>query len=360
MDSITIPGSPPDDGREAVDLLMALVATPSFSREEAAAAAIIEEYLHHKGVPTSRINNNVWAANKHFNPARPSILLNSHIDTVKPNKDYTRDPFRAQITDGRLYGLGSNDAGGCLVSLIQAFLHFYDRVGMKYNLLLAATAEEEISGANGLEALLPMLKNIDCAIVGEPTLLRMATAEKGLMVIDATATGSSGHAAREEGINAIYKAVDDIQWFRSFAFPRVSAMLGPVKMNVTLISAGTQHNVIPATCTFTVDIRINDCYTHEEILGIIRSNVLSVVTPRSTRLRSTSIAHDHPLVKAGLNLGLDAFGSATLSDKALMPFPALKIGPGDSARSHMADEYIYVDEIRQGIEIYIQLLNKVL
>jgi len=304
--------------------------------------------------------NNVWAANKYFDPGKHSILLNSHIDTVKPNKDYTRDPFKPDEEDGRLFGLGSNDAGGCLVSLIAAFLYYYDRQDLKYNLLLAASAEEEISGVNGIEALLPLMRNIDFAIVGEPTLMQMAIAEKGLMVVDCVTRGSSGHAAREEGINAIYKALDDIQWFRTFNFPKVSPMLGPVKMNVTIINAGTQHNVIPATCNFAVDIRINDCYTHEEVLEIIKMHVICDVSPRSVRLKSTSIAHDHPIVKAGLNLGLRSFGSSTLSDKALMPFPALKIGPGDSARSHMADEYIYVEEIKNGINIYTRLLNEVL
>ena len=344
----------------AIGLLKELIITPSLSREEDAAALVVERFLNSQGIQANRLKNNVWAGNKYFDPEKYSILLNSHIDTVKPNKDYTRDPFKADEKTGKLYGLGSNDAGGCLVSLIVVFLYFYNRHDLKFNLLLAATAEEEISGINGIEALLPLLRNIDFALVGEPTQMQMAIAEKGLMVVDCIAQGSSGHAAREEGVNAIYKAVDDIQWFRNFSFPKVSQMLGPVKMNVTIINAGTQHNVIPASCTFTADIRINDCYTHEEILEIIREHVSCEVKARSVRLKSTSIAHDHPVVKAGLNLGLQPYGSATLSDKALMPFPALKIGPGDSARSHMADEYIYTDEIKKGIEIYIQLLNEVL
>jgi acetylornithine deacetylase len=344
----------------AIGLLKELIITPSLSKEEDAAALVVERFLNSQGIQANRLKNNVWAGNKYFDPEKYSILLNSHIDTVKPNKDYTRDPFKADEETGKLYGLGSNDAGGCLVSLIVVFLYFYNLPDLKFNLLLAATAEEEISGINGIEALLPLLRNIDFALVGEPTQMQMAIAEKGLMVVDCIAQGSSGHAAREEGVNAIYKAVDDIQWFRNFSFPKVSQMLGPVKMNVTIINAGTQHNVIPASCTFTADIRINDCYTHEEILEIIREHVSCEVKARSVRLKSTSIAHDHPVVKAGLNLGLQPYGSATLSDKALMPFPALKIGPGDSARSHMADEYIYTDEIKKGIEIYIQLLNEVL
>ncbi len=344
----------------AIGLLKELIVTPSLSREEDAAALVVERFLNRHGIQANRLKNNVWAGNKYFDPEKYSILLNSHIDTVKPNKDYTRDPYKADEENGKLYGLGANDAGGCLVSLIAAFLYFYDLPDLKFNLLLAATAEEEISGVNGIEALLPLLRNIDFALVGEPTQMQMAIAEKGLMVVDCMAHGSSGHAAREEGVNAIYKAMDDIQWFRNFSFPKVSQMLGPVKMNVTIINAGTQHNVIPASCTFTADIRINDCYTHDEILEIIGDHVSCEVKARSVRLKSTSIAHDHPVVKAGLNLGLQPYGSATLSDKALMPFPALKIGPGDSARSHKADEYIYSDEIKKGIEIYIQLLNEVL
>jgi len=345
---------------DAIALLKELVALPSFSKEEAATATAIENFLTQHGVAATRLLNNVWAANKYFDKNKPSILLNSHHDTVKPNKDYTNDPFHAFVNEGKLYGLGSNDAGGCLVSLMAAFLYFYDRKDLKYNLLFAATAEEEISGKNGIEALLPMLRNVAFATVGEPTLMDMAIAEKGLMVLDCTAHGRSGHAAREEGENAIYNALADIEWFRSFQFPKVSSFLGPVKMSVTIINAGTHHNVVPATCNFTVDVRINECYTHEEILEIIKAHVQCDVKARSMRLRSTFIPHGHAIVKAGMELGLKTYGSATLSDKALMPFPALKIGPGDSARSHMADEYIFVDEIKQGIGIYIQLLNGVL
>jgi acetylornithine deacetylase len=345
---------------DAVQLLKQLIATPSFSKEEDGTASIIESFFHAKDIKTTRLVNNVWAVNKHYDAAKPTILLNSHHDTVKSNKDYTNDPFSPMEQDDKLYGLGSNDAGGCLVSLIGAFLYFQERADLEYNLLIAASAEEEISGSNGIEALLPTLRNIDFAIVGEPTLMDMAVAEKGLMVIDCAVHGKSGHAAREEDENAIYKAIADIEWFKSYAFPKVSPLLGPVKMSVTIINAGTQHNVVPATCNFVVDIRINDCYTHEEILEIIQQHVTCDVKARSTRLRSTSIDVEHPIIRAGLTLGLKPYGSATLSDKALMPFPALKIGPGDSARSHMANEFIYLSEIKQGINTYIQLLNEIL
>jgi len=345
---------------EAVGLLKLLIAAPSFSREENNTGDLISTFFEKRKIKANRTINNVWAANKYYDKHKPTILLNSHHDTVKPNKDYTNDPFKATEKDGKLYGLGSNDAGGPLVTLIAAFLYFYDQHDLKYNLLLAATAEEEISGVNGITALLPELGNIDCGIVGEPTLMQMAVAEKGLMVVDCFAKGSSGHAAREEGDNAIYKAIKDIEWLRNYKYLKESPFLGPVKMNTTIINGGTQHNVVPAVCNFTVDIRINECYTHEEVLGIMKQNMQSEVVPRSTRLRSTAIVSDHPVVISGIALGLTSYGSATLSDKALMPFPALKIGPGDSARSHMADEYIYVEEIRKGIEIYTQLLKSVL
>lgn len=345
---------------DAMGLLKELIATPSYSREEQESAAILRRFFSAKGISVNRYMNNVWAANKHFDADKPTILLNSHHDTVKPNKDYKHGPFVALERDGKLYGLGSNDAGGCLVSLAATFLYFYEQQGLKYNIIFAATAEEEVSGANGIEALLPQLGNISFGIVGEPTLMDMAVAEKGLMVLDCVAHGRSGHAAREEGENAIYKAMKDMAWFRDFVFPKVSDTLGPVKMSVTMVNAGTQHNVVPATCNFTVDVRLNECYTHEQALELIKQNVDCDVTARSMRLRSTSIAADHPIVKAGLALGLKPYGSATMSDKALMPFPALKIGPGDSARSHMADEYVFTEEINKGIDIYVQLLKTVL
>jgi len=345
----------------AIDLLKKLVATPSFSKEENNTAALLKKFIESHNIQAENFLNNVLARNKYFDESRPTILLNSHHDTVKPNKGYTLDPFSPVEKEGKLFGLGSNDAGGPLVSLIAVFLHYYEMKGLKYNLILAATAEEEISGHNGIEALLPKLGKIDFAIVGEPTKMQMAVAERGLMVLDCISHGIAGHAAREEGENAIYKAAKDIEWFQSYRFDKVSDLLGPVKMSVTVIDTDNKaHNVVPSQCRFVVDTRINELYTFEEVLTVIKSNVKSDVQPRSTRLKSSSIALDHPLVKAGIRLGKNYYGSPTTSDKALMNFPALKIGPGDSARSHTADEYIYTDEIREGIDLYIQLLNQLL
>ena len=345
---------------EAIDLLKQLIATPSFSKEEDNSSSIIRTFLESRGVKTDQYLYNIWAKNKYFDTGKPTILLNSHHDTVKPNKGYSLDPFSPIEKDGKLFGLGSNDAGGSLVSLITAFLYLYEKEDLKYNVVLAATAEEEISGHNGIETLLPQLGEIDFAIVGEPTQMNMAVAEKGLMVLDCTANGKAGHAAREEGENAIYKAIKDIKWFSSSKFDKVSDLLGPVKMSVTVIETDNKaHNVVPAQCRFVVDCRVNELYSFEEMLEVIRSNVQSEIKPRSTRLRSSAISLDHPLVKAGLKMGRSYYGSPTTSDKALMHFPALKIGPGDSARSHTADEYIYIDEIKEGIELYIQLLNEV-
>jgi acetylornithine deacetylase len=346
---------------EAIELLSQLIATPSFSKEEDNTSALIKNFLETHSVKTEQYLYNIWAKNKYFDNAKPTILLNSHHDTVKPNKGYTLDPFSAIEKDGKLFGLGSNDAGGSLVSLIVAFLYYYEKEDLKYNIILAATAEEEISGHNGIEVLLPQLDKIDFAIVGEPTQMQMAVAEKGLMVLDGTANGRAGHAAREEGDNAVYKAIEDIQWFSSYRFDKVSDLLGPVKMSVTVIETDNKaHNVVPAQCRFVVDCRVNELYTFEEMLEVIRTNVQSEIKPRSTRLRSSAISLDHPIVKAGLKMGRSYYGSPTTSDKALMFFPALKIGPGDSARSHTADEYIYIDEIKEGIELYIQLLNEIL
>jgi len=345
---------------EAIALLKQLIATPSFSKEEDNTADIIEEFLERKGVKTRVHLNNIWATNKFFDETKPTILLNSHHDTVKPNKGYTLDPFIPIEKDGKLFGLGSNDAGGPLVSLIVTFLHYYFKTDLKYNLIIAATAEEEISGSNGVESLLPHLGNIDCAIVGEPTEMQMAVAERGLMVLDCVSKGKAGHAARNEGENAIYKAIKDIEWFISCKFQKVSDLLGPVKMSITVIETENKaHNVVPAECKFVVDVRVNELYTFEEVFNRIKENVQSEIRVRSFRLRSSSIAVDHPLVKAGTELGRSYYGSPTTSDKALMSFPALKMGPGDSARSHTADEYIYIDEIKKGIELYIQLIGKV-
>ena len=333
--------------RDAIGLLKELIATPSFSKEEEKTAGIIAKFFAERDIAATWVGNNIFALNKQFDEQKPTILLNSHHDTVKPNLQYTKDPFSPIEEDGKLFGLGSNDAGGCLVSLIATFLYFYDRPDLKYNIIIAATAEEEISGTGGIEYTLKYLPKIDSAIVGEPTQMQMAVAERGLMVLDCISHGKAGHAARNEGENAIYKAIKDIEWFRNYQFDKVSELLGPSRMNVTVIETENKaHNVVPAVCKFIVDTRINELYSFEEVLDIIKANVNCEIKPRSTRLRSTSIALDHPLVRAGLDLGRNYYGSPTTSDKALMPFPALKIGPGDSARSHTADEYIYIDEIK--------------
>lgn len=346
---------------EAIGLLKELIATPSFSKEEDKTASILTRFFGAKNISYTRVGNNVFTQTKQFDENKPTILLNSHHDTVKPNSQYKKDPFSPAIEDGKLFGLGSNDAGGCLVSLIATFLYFYEQQSLKYNIVFAATAEEEISGSGGIEYALGYLPKIDFAIVGEPTLLQMAVAERGLLVLDCISHGKAGHAARNEGENAIYKALKDVEWFRAYEFSKNSELLGPSRMSVTVIETDNKaHNVVPPACKFVVDVRLNELYTFEEVLEIIKQNVKSEVKPRSFRLRSTSIALDHPLVKAGLNLERTYYGSPTTSDKALMPFPALKIGPGDSARSHMADEYIYVNEIKEGIELYIKLLQEII
>jgi acetylornithine deacetylase len=345
--------------KEVLELLQKLIATPSFSKEEDKTAEILNDFFIQKGIPTTRLLHNVWVKNKYFDDSKPTILLNSHHDTVKPNKQYTRDPFSPDIEDGILYGLGSNDAGGPLVSLAACFLHFYDRQDLQFNLVYAATAEEEISGNNGVEIVLPELGKIYFGIVGEPTKMDIAIAEKGLFVIDCIAHGKSGHAAREEGENAIYKALKDIEWFRTFEFPLASEMLGKVKMSVTIINAGVQHNVVPESCQFTVDIRTTDKYNNEQALEIIKKHVDCEVIPRSTRLNPSFVPKEHPIVQSGMGLGRAVYASPTTSDQALMNgFPTFKMGPGDSARSHTANEYIYVEEINKGIEIYIQMLEK--
>lgn len=334
-----------------------MIATPSFSREEEKTAVVLEGFFKQQDIPTERKGNNVWARNKHFKAGLPTILLNSHHDTVRPNSAYTRDPFQPEIIDGKLYGLGSNDAGGPLVCLILAFLHFYEQKNLKFNLVMTATAEEEISGADGIESIWDLLPAIDFAIVGEPTQCQMAVAEKGLIVLDCTVHGKAGHAAREEGVNAIYEAIKDIEWLRTYRFPRVSPTLGEVKMTTTVIQGGKQHNVVPAECNYTVDVRVTDQYSLEEVLEIIRQNVKASVTPRSLRMRSSGIPDDHPLVRAAKALNIPLYGSPTTSDQAMIPVPSVKIGPGDSARSHTADEFIHVAEIVKGIDTYIALLN---
>lgn len=346
--------------KDSLDLLKQLIRIQSFSKEEDKTGDAIEQFLQQREIKTFRKLNNIWAYNKHFDASKPTVLLNSHHDTVKPNSGYTRDPYDAAVEDGKLYGLGSNDAGGCLVSLIATFLYFYDQESLTYNVCLATTAEEEISGNNGLELVLPDLGELEFAIVGEPTQMNLAIAERGLLVLDCTSTGKAGHAAREEGDNAIYKALKDIEWFRNYRFSKISEVFGPLKMTVTIINAGSQHNVVPATCTFTVDVRVTDAYTNEEVLKIIRTNVDCEVKPRSIRLKPSSIDKEHPLVQAGIALGRTTYGSPTTSDQALLSIPSVKVGPGDSARSHMADEYVYVDEISGGIELYIKMLEPVI
>ena len=347
--------------QDAVELLKKLIATPSFSKEEDKTADIIEQFFSEKNIPSNRLLNNVWCVNKYFDETKPTILLNSHHDTVKPNSQYTRNPFEAIIEDGKLFGLGSNDAGGCLVSLITAFCHFYEMENLKYNLVIAATAEEEISGKNGIESILSLLPKIDLAIVGEPTQTNLAVAEKGLLVLDCISTGKAGHAAREEGENAIYKAMQDINWFQTYQFSKISETLGSIKMSVTSINTGNKaHNVVPAVCSFIVDIRVTDAYTHEEILDTIKQHIQSAIKPRSMRLRSSKINKDHSVVLAGLALGKQTYGSPTTSDVALISAPVLKCGPGDSARSHTADEFIYLKEIEDGIDTYIKILEQIL
>jgi len=342
---------------DTILLLKELIATPSFSGQESFTATLIQCFLQNRGVETHRKLHNIWAFNHFYDPAKPTILLNSHHDTVEPNSQYTNDPFQPFIIGDKLYGLGSNDAGGCLVSLLATFLHFYNRDDLAYNLCYAATAEEETSGENGLKLILPDLGHLDFAIVGEPTLMNMAVAERGLMVLDCKATGKAGHAAREEGDNAIYRSLKDIEWFSNFTFPKVSETLGPVKMTVTMINAGSQHNIVPGTCSFTVDVRTTDAYTRDEILQIIRQHVTSFVTPRPFHLNSSVIDTTHPLVQAGMAMGCKTYGSPTTSDQALLSIPSVKLGPGDSARSHMSDEYIFISEIQHGIKVYTGILE---
>lgn len=342
---------------QAVDLLKELIATPSFSREEGAAASIIERWLTARCSDVCRNGNNVWATAPGYDPSLPTLLLNSHIDTVKPVAGWTRDPFTPDVdADGTLYGLGSNDAGGSLVSLMAAFIH-ESEMSRGYNLVMLASAEEEVSGSNGIESALPLLPKIDVAIVGEPTGMNPAIAEKGLMVLDAEVKGVAGHAARDEGDNAIYHAVEAIMKLRELRLPKVSETLGPVKISVTQINAGTQHNVVPDLCRMVVDVRTTDSYSNTETLALIREAVTGCsFTPRSTRLNPSSIPPGHPIVRRLEMLGGVPFGSPTLSDQALMPFPSVKVGPGHSSRSHTADEYIRLDEIRAAIAAYIHVL----
>lgn len=342
---------------EAVRLLSHLIATPSVSRDERRAADIMQEALTRYGFTPQREANNVWAIAHHYNEARPTLLLNAHLDTVKPVSTYTRNPYEPSLEEGILYGLGSNDCGGGLVSLLQVFRILDSSDSCPYNLVYLASAEEEVSGKDGISRALPLLPHIDVAIVGEPTGMQPAVAEKGLMVIDITAHGKSGHAARSEGVNALYAALDDLCWIRSYQFDRVSTFLGATKMQATVIQAGTQHNVVPDTCNIVVDVRTNELYTNEEVFNIIQQHCQSECRARSFRLHSSRIDLQHPLVQRCIALGMTPFGSPTLSDQALMPFPSFKLGPGQSARSHSANEYILVSEIEDAINTYLQLLQ---
>ena len=341
---------------DAVDLLIRLIKVPSFSRDEGGTATLIQEFLLVHGVVAKRRQNNVWAVSQHFDTSKPTILLNSHHDTVKPGAGWTADPFGAVLDGNILTGLGSNDAGASAVSLLATFLYFQNKSNA-FNLICAITAEEEISGTNGIRSVLPELGEIDLGIVGEPTGMNLAIAEKGLIVLDCTAHGKTGHAAREEGENALYKALDDIQWLRGFQFPNVSPLLGPVKMTVTQISAGTQHNVVPDRCQFVIDVRTNELYQNHVIISFLRGELKSEIIPRSTHLNSSRISENHPLIQKALAMGKTTYGSPTLSDQSMMSFETLKMGPGESARSHTPDEFILVSEIRAGIRDYIELLT---
>ena len=348
--------------QEAISLLKQLIATPSFSSEEAHTALLIKVWFDTNTIPFERENNNLWAYNKYFDKQKPTLLLNSHHDTVKPNQGYTLNPFEPIEKDGKLFGLGSNDAGGCLVALLATFTYFYAIENLPYNLVIVASAEEESSGKNGLNSVLKHLPELDCAIVGEPTEMQLAIAEKGLLVLDVVVEGTPGHAAHPNDNVSIYNSIEVIEWFRDYRFEKVSDVLGPMKMTITGIQAGKQHNVVPAECSLVVDVRVNDSYTNIEVLEIIRSEIGSKakVTPRSLHLNSSSISKEHALVQAGIDLGRTTYGSPTLSDQSVLSCQSLKLGPGYSPRSHSADEFIYIKEIEEGVELYIKILSKFL
>lgn len=343
--------------KEVIALLKALIETPSFSSEEDQTALLIENWFTQNNIPFKRENNNVWAFNKHFDTKKPTLLLNSHHDTVNPNQGYTNDPFQAIEKEGKLFGLGSNDAGGCLVSLLATFVHFYSHENLPYNMVMVASAEEESSGRNGLNSVLKHLPELDCAIVGEPTLMQLAIAEKGLLVLDVIVKGTASHAAHQNLDNSIYKTIPVIEWFNSYNFEKISEILGPVKMTVTQINAGKQHNVVPAECHLVVDIRVNDCYSNQEILETVRANVIAEINPRSMHLNASSIPISHGLVQAGIALGRTTYGSPTLSDQSVLSCKSLKLGPGETLRSHSANEFIFIHEITEGIQLYINILN---
>ena len=346
---------------EAISLLKSLIKTPSFSSEEHHTALLIESWFQDSDISFNRTNNNIWATNKYFDETKPTLLLNSHHDTVRPTNGYTKDPFDPIINAGKLYGLGSNDAGGCLVSLLATFSFFYHHKHLKYNLVMVASAEEESSGENGLNSMLSIIPEISVAIIGEPTLMQLAIAEKGLVVFDAKVIGTPGHAAHKNDDNAIYNSIEVLKWFQEYTFEKYSESLGDVKMTVTQIQAGKQHNAIPSEVTLVVDVRVNDRYSNKEIAEILENeSPCSTIVPRSLRLNSSSISVEHDLIKAGLELGRKTYGSPTLSDQSVLSCPSLKLGPGDSTRSHTADEFIYLQEIEEGITLYIKLLEKTL
>ncbi len=352
--------------QEATDLLSRLIAIPSISRDEEQAANLLEQQMKDWGLAPKREGNNVWSIDPDYDEGRETILLNAHIDTVKPVATWTRDPFTPTWEENRLYGLGSNDCGGGLVSLLQAFriltqqnnTYMVDKSWKKYNYVFLASCEEEVSGSEGIVKALPLLPKIDVAIVGEPTGMQPAIAEKGLMVIDGYAHGVSGHAARNEGLNAIYEALDDLLWLRDYKFRKESPLLGPTKMTVTVVEAGTQHNVIPDTLHFILDVRTNEYYQNEFLFAFLQKHMKKCeLKARSFRLHSSSIPLDHPLIQACLEMGMTPFGSPTLSDQALMSFPSFKLGPGESSRSHSADEFICQSEIEDAIDKYLKLLK---
>ena len=348
---------------DAIALLQRLITTPSLSGNESDTADILAAELASRGVVVRRHHNNIWALSEGFDANKPTLMLNSHQDTVKPSQNYTRDPFEATIEEGKLYGLGSNDAGASLVSLVVTFCNNYNTSALPYNLLLALTAEEENMGERGMRAFLPHLVEqgvkVDMVLVGEPTSMQPAVGERGLVVLDCVAHGKSGHAARNEGENALYKAMTDIEKLRNFHFEKVSELLGDIKITITQISAGTQHNIVPDECRFVVDIRTTDAYSNEEVVELLQKAVECDAKPRSTRVRASAIALSHPLVESAMAIGREPFISPTTSDRAIMQgLPALKMGVGESSRSHTADEFVLTSEIEEGIAIYQKLLNE--
>lgn len=346
--------------KQQVNLLKQLIATPSLSGQESGTAELLKHYLEQNRMEVNRVENNVYAFNRFYDPVKPNILLNSHHDTVKPNNGYSRDPYCPTEENGRIYGLGANDAGASLVTLLHLFLSYYKRSDLPFNLIFAASAEEEISGKNGMEKLLKSLPPIEFAIVGEPTSMRMAVAERGLLVVDAFANGVASHVAHNTGVNAIYEALDDLLWLRSFSPEKSSDLLGKTLANVTTVQSGLQHNVIPDECRFTIDIRLNDCYTHEEILNILKQNLKSDIRERSTRLKPSKLDEGHWMFELAEKLSIETYGSSTMSDMALMDFDSVKIGPGNTLRSHIPDEFVEIEELNQGMTVYMQLMNEMI